>query len=201
MTELLLAVGALVALEPPAWGNDDPGCVVRVGLDEQRIATLNELAVWQSLTRVPQGLGDLAATFFVPDGEGETAAAPADEVAATVQRLRDRGLVVGLNLDGPELMELGMRLRPVPLYQAVPSGRSGPGRVAIGYAQQAVVYLDAEQHALWAQLDDCRSVTHLAVARAVRDGTDPADPDLRAAWRTVVDLVVAGAVSLDLAIG
>lgn len=200
MNAVLLAVGALVALEPAAWGDGDPGCVVRVGLTEQRMATLNELAVWQSLARVPQPLDELTDTFFVSE-EGRTSPAPADEIAAVVDRLIARGLVIALDLDDPGLVELGMRVRPVPRYETVVDVRPAPGRFAIGFAGAAVVSLSAPQHALWKELDDCRSVTHLAVGIAVRDGADPAQPDMRAAWLSVLDLVRTGAVSVDLALG
>lgn len=205
MSETLVGIGAFVTLQGDSAA-DGASCIVRAGAAEQQIPLGPDFTVWAMLVRMPRPLEDLIAYFGDLDEQSEDAAADpllphgADEVRQVVQRLRDEALVIGFDPRSPRLHELGVRLRAMPLHRAVTDAPGAGTGVPIGTASEVIATLEPQQARLWGRLDSARTVTHIAVGRALEIGIDPVQADLPAAFADCLELVTLGAAYLDAVI-
>lgn len=199
MTELLVGIGAFTTFEEDLTGGP-PDLVIRLGFAEQRLAAGDDAIAWRMLSRHPRDLQSLIGELYRTDDAGQRVAVDPDEIAEAIGRLRDRGLVIGVDPASASLADLSLRVTAVPLYRAVIEGLQTSRGWPIGTATHTVIRLDDAQHALWMELDDARSVAHLAVARAVAAGADPTSPDHASAWGECIDLLRAGAAYFDAAV-
>ena len=199
MTETLIGVGALLAIDPDNPAGDLPAIAVRVGGADLWLASGDDYRVWGTLSRAPQTLEALAQSFFVTGEGGDRQPVTAAEVADVVDGLLDQGLVVGIQ-DGDPHFDLAMRLRLQPLWRAVTTELADRDRFPIGTATGAQVLLNKAQHDVWASLDGRNRVADIAVGIALRSGIEESQPDLADAWQRCVELVRMGAAYVDLAL-
>ncbi|WP_153505658.1 hypothetical protein [Cumulibacter manganitolerans] len=193
MTEILIGLGQLLAVDADNLAGDLPTTSVRVAGVEATLRSGDDFRVWNALSRAPQPLDSLPSAVVTPDAPG-----PA-ELRGAVERLRDAGLVVGV-AEGVAHLELAMRIRLLPLWRANTAELATPERYPIGTATTTVLSLTGPQHAVWSILDERNRIADVAVGTAVLAGDDDVERHLPAAWAGCIELVRLGAAYFDVVI-